>query len=92
MAKALHFQHQPQIHAQIGRVHHGHDGIYRRFAGASAFNYLQRDLFIRCGRVQTINTWQINDGNRLAAGQAQKTDLAFHSHPGVIGHFLAGAG
>ena len=91
-AQALEFEHQAQIHAQVGGVHHRHDGVGRRFAFPAAFNHLQHHLLIGRRWRQAVRTRQVHHRKGLAIGQTRGSHFALHRDTGVIGDLLACTG
>ena len=92
LAQALQLQHQAQVHAQIGGVHHGHDGVGCVFTRAAALQHVQHHLLVRRGRGQAVRAGQIDHRHALPIGQARRAHLALHGNASVIGHLLARAG
>ena len=90
--QTLEFEHQTQVHAQVGGIGDGHQQIGHVFPSATAFEHLQRHLFVGGGGVQAVGAGQVDHGDMAAIFQLGVADFALDRHARVVGHFLAGAG
>jgi hypothetical protein len=91
-AQAPEFEHQPQVHAQVGGVDHGDDRVGGVFARSPAFDHLERDLLVWRGRVQAVGAGQVDHRDAGAVAQRGGAHLALHRDAGVVGDLLSGAG
>ena len=89
VAQSLQFEYQTQIHAQVGGINHRDDCVHRRLTGTPPLDHLHRHLFVGCCRMKAIDAGQVDDGYRVATGQAHQTDLALYGYASVICDLLA---
>ena len=85
-------QHQPQVHAQVGRIDHGDDGVNLALPRASAFQHVEGDRFIGRVRAQTVNARQIDHGKLPPIAQPRHTGFALDGDARVVGDFLTRPG
>ncbi|MCY1350549.1 hypothetical protein D9M69_367850 [compost metagenome] len=91
-AQPAQFQHEAQVQAQVGRIHHRHQQVGALFAGAHAQADVARDGFIQAGRVQAVGTRQVQDAHLASGRRDEMAFLALDGHAGVVGHLLPAAG
>ena len=73
--EALQFQHQAQVQAQIGRIHHAYEQVGGGLAGVPAEHDVARDGLIQGGGLQAVGARQIDDAEDAPAVGADEAGL-----------------